>query len=254
MTLNEKTKQASPELSKKQKIVKEFKSISTILICVFIFRSIFFEPFRIPTGSMIPTLMIGDFILVNKMSYGLKVPFSDFSFSDVNWSPKYIYGKSNPKRGDVIVFKYPKDPGINYIKRVVGLPGDTIEIRNKVVYINDSAILAQEIEGEDIMRDMDTKFKNYNLRFYKVNTGEHAHVVQQDRDNYYKVDYEKKRIPPNSFFVMGDNRDFSYDSRYWGFVEHKNVKGKALFVWFSMNVFGEHPFTFRPWRIGTSID
>ena len=254
MSSNERVENNSRDLNKKQKVVKEVKSISIILVCVFIFRSIFFEPFRIPTGSMIPTLMIGDFILVNKFSYGLKVPFSDFSFSDINWDPKYITTKSNPKRGDVIVFKYPKDPSINYIKRVIGLPGDYIEIRNKVVYINESPIMAFEIEGADIMKDMDSKFKNYNLKFYKMKTGMHSHVVQQDRDNYYKVDYEKKLIPKGKYFVMGDNRDFSYDSRYWGFVDHKNIKGKALFVWFSMNFLSEHPFTFRPWRIGTSID
>ncbi len=119
------------ELTKKQKIIKEVKSIFWILVLVLTFRSVFFEPFRIPSGSMIPTLMIGDFILVNKMSYGFKVPFSDY------WTdPTYLFGKSNPERGDVVVFKYPKDTSINYIKRVVGLPGDTIEIKRKIVYIN----------------------------------------------------------------------------------------------------------------------
>lgn len=118
-------------LSKKGKFVKELKSFVLIILSVLIFRSVLFEPFKIPSGSMIPTLLIGDFILVNKFAYGFKVPFSDW-FSD----PIYITGPQQPDRGDVIVFKYPKDTNLNYIKRVVGLPGDTIEVIDKVVYIN----------------------------------------------------------------------------------------------------------------------
>lgn len=252
MSIEQEVEVSTP--TRKEKIIKEIKSISTIIIVVFVFRSVFFEPFRIPSGSMIPTLMIGDFILVNKMSYGFKVPFSDM------WSdPIYITEKQNPKRGDVVVFKYPKDPSINYIKRVVGLPGDTLEIINKVVYINGVAINTKEItrdqKGKDILEDMDDKFKDYNLRFFEVQTGEHKHLIQQDNDNFYKNDYEKRTIPQGKFFVMGDNRDFSYDSRFWGFVPHEHIKGRAILVWFSMILpFSEHPFKFRPWRIGTTID
>lgn len=242
------------ELTKKQKAIKETKSIALIIFLVLIFRSVFFEPFRIPSGSMIPTLMIGDFILVNKFSYGFKLPFSDISMGDVNLNPIYLFGESKPERGDVVVFKYPKDPTINYIKRVMGLPGDTIEIRNKIVYINDNPLNVSEISGKEIMEDMDEKFKGYNLKFYKAKTGGYDHVIQQDQDNYYKTDFDKRTIPEGHYFVMGDNRDFSYDSRFWGFVPHKNIKGRALFVWFSMILpFGEHAFKMRPWRIGTSI-
>lgn len=244
-----------PKLTKKQKAIKEAKSIALIVSLVLVFRSVLFEPFRIPSGSMIPTLMIGDFILVNKFSYGLKLPFSDLSLFDVNFDPVYLVGESNPERGDVIVFKFPKDPSINYIKRVVGLPGDEIEIRNKVVYINGKPLEMKEIPGKEIMDDMDEKFKGYNLKFFKIKTGEHDHIIQQDEDNYYKTDFEKRTIPKGKFFVMGDNRDFSYDSRFWGFVPHNYIKGRALFVWFSLIIpFGEHNFKFRPWRIGESID
>lgn len=242
-------------LSKKQKLIKEVKSIAIIIVAVLTFRSIFFEPFRIPSGSMIPTLMIGDFILVNKFSYGFKLPFSDVVIGDSSLNPVYLFGKSEPKRGDVVVFKYPKDLSVNYIKRVVGLPGDTLEIRNKIVYINDKAIEPKEIEAKKFMDDMDEKFKGYNLKFYEMKTGEHQHIIQQDSDNYYKVDYEKITIPKENYFVMGDNRDFSYDGRYWGFVSHEQIKGKALFVWFSLIFpFGENSFKFRPWRIGTPIN
>ena len=251
------------QLTKRQKLIKETKSIALIIIAVLTFRSVFFEPFRIPSGSMIPTLMIGDFILVNKFAYGLKVPFTDFVISfpefmdmkDKNFDPIYLAGKSDPKRGDVVVFKYPKDVSVNYIKRVVGLPGDTLEIRNKVVYINDKPIQPQEFDGKKIMDDMDDKFKGYNLKFFKVKTGEHEHVIQQDNDNYFKVDFDKITIPAGKFFMMGDNRDFSYDSRYWQFVSHEQIKGRAMFVWFSFIFpFGENPMKFRPYRIGTAIN
>jgi len=241
------------ELTKKQKIIKEVKSIFWILVLVLTFRSVFFEPFRIPSGSMIPTLMIGDFNLVNKMSYGFKVPFSDY------WTdPTYLFGKSNPERGDVVVFKYPKDTSINYIKRVVGLPGDTIEIKRKVIYINGKPLNVTKINGTDeakeIMDDMDEKFKRYDLAIYRAQTGEHSHIIQQDKDNYYKTSYEKRVVPKGKFFVMGDNRDFSYDSRFWGFVPHEYIKGKAILVWFSLILpFSDHDVKFRPWRIGNMI-
>ena len=254
MKMFSRKKEVDENLSKKEKVVKEAKSIFWILLLVMIFRSVFFEPFRIPSGSMIPSLMIGDFILVNKFSYGFKVPFSDMAIGGINLDPIYLFGKAGPERGDVIVFKYPNDPSVNYIKRVVGLPGDTIEIKNKIVYINDEEVAQEEISGKEIMDDMDDKFREYNLKFYKVKTGQHTHTIQHDQDNYFRVDYAKRKIPEGQYFAMGDNRDFSADSRFWGFVPFKNIKGRALFVWFSMNIFTEHPFKFRPWRIGTVID
>jgi signal peptidase I len=240
---------------RKKKVVKEVVSFSVIIFFVLLFRSVFFEPFKIPSGSMIPTLMIGDFILVNKFSYGFKVPFSE-SFTD----PVYISEAKNPERGDVIVFKYPKNPSTYYIKRVVGLPGDMVEIIDKVVYINDKPIQAVEVDGKNIMADMDDKFKRYNFKFYKTYTGKHEHISQIEKDNYLHANYYKVEIPEGHFFVMGDNRDFSSDSRVWGFVPHRYIKGKAIFVWFSMSIpwfFSEDDqdnFKFRPWRIFQSID
>ena len=238
------------KVKRKRSFVREFFSFVIIIFFIFIFRSIVMEPFRIPTGSMIPTLMIGDFIVVNKASYGLKVPFSDFS-----GDPVYVFGKSNPARGDVIVFKYPKDNSLNYVKRVVGLPGDTLEIKDKTIYINGEKIISTEVDGKSIMRDMDEKFKDYNFKFYKTKTGNHSHVIQQDNDSYFQNSYEKRKIPEGKFFVMGDNRDYSYDSRYWGFVSHEHIKGKAFLIWFSMIIpNADNNFKFRPWRIGKEID
>ncbi|MBD64099.1 MAG: signal peptidase I [Halobacteriovoraceae bacterium] len=245
---------AEGSTKKKSKFFKEAKSITLIIILVLAFRSVFFEPFKIPSGSMIPTLLIGDFILVNKFAYGFKVPFSQF-FGD----PIYITGPNSPKRGDVIVFKYPQDTSLNYIKRVVGLPGDTVEVIDKVVYVNGQPLDAESFEGELVMKDMDEKFKNFNLRFYKAKTGDHVHLTQVHMDNVFLADHPREVVPEGHYFVMGDNRDFSSDSRRWGFVPFNYIKGEAMLVWFSMSVpfpwsDMEEDFTFRPWRIGTMID
>lgn len=239
--------------SKKEKWIKESKSMLLIIVAVLGFRSMFFEPFKIPSGSMIPTLLIGDFILVNKFSYGFKVPFSDW-FSD----PTYITKAQDPKRGDVVVFKYPEDTSLNYIKRVVGLPGDTVQVIDKVVYVNDIPLKMEAIDGKEFMDDMDHKFKNFNFKFFKTTTGEHEHISQIDQDNFYSSNFSMIRVPEGHFFVMGDNRDFSADSRSWGFVPHGHIKGKAILIWFSTNIpfpwAGEEDvFTFRPWRIGNLI-
>jgi signal peptidase I len=249
------TQENQVQMTRRQKFIKEAKSIFLILVVVFTFRSVFFEPFRIPSGSMIPTLMIGDFILVNKFSYGFKLPFSDLSLLGINWNPIYLFGEKNPERGDVIVFKYPEMPSINYIKRVIAIPGDTLEIKNKVIFINGEKLESKEIEGKEIQNDMDDKFSSFNLRFYEAKVGDSTHLFQVDKDNFFTVDHKKVTIPEGKYFVMGDNRDFSSDSRSWGFVPHENVKGKALYVWFSLIFpFGEDNFKFRPWRIGTKIN
>jgi signal peptidase I len=244
------------DLVKIKKILKEAQSIVLIILAVLVFRSTFYEPFRIPSGSMIPTLLIGDFILVNKFSYGFKVPFSDFTLTDkINFNPIYLFGKKNPERGDVVVFKFPSDPSTNFIKRVVGLPGDILEVKNKTVYINEKPVELSEINGKEISNDMDDKFKGYKFKFFKEKIGTKEHVLQLDQDNYYKLDYSKITIPPGKFFMMGDNRDYSYDSRGWGLVSEELIKGKAMFVWFSFILpFGDNPIKFRPWRIFQDIN
>jgi len=232
---------------------KELKSFIIIVTAVFAFRSTFFEPFKIPSGSMIPTLLIGDFILVNKFAYGFKVPFSDW-YSD----PIYLTGPSKPKRGDIVVFKYPKNIDINYIKRVIGEPGDKYELIDKVIYINDKAIVDETIDGTKILEDMDDKFLPYDFTFRKTQTGEKTHVSQVNSGNYGLANHEAIIIPEGKYFVMGDNRDFSSDSRVWGFVDFEHIKGRAILIWFSLSLpfkfqdYEDH-FKFRPWRIGTLL-
>jgi len=247
------TKVSSP--SKKEKFIKEAKSFTLIILSVLIFRSVLFEPFKIPSGSMIPTLLIGDFILVNKFSYGFKVPFSDW-FSD----PVYLTGPEQPKRGDVIVFKYPKDTNLNYIKRVIGLPGDTIEVIDKVVYVNNTPIEGKIIDGKEILEDMDDRYKSYQFKFFETKTGDSTHITQIDTSNDYFANYYKFTVPKDNYFVMGDNRDFSADSRRWGTVPFGHIKGKAILVWFSLSVpwpwseDEQESWKFRPWRIGKMIN
>lgn len=243
------------KLTKSEKFKKEAKSFTLIVFSVLMFRSMFFEPFKIPSGSMIPTLLIGDFILVNKFSYGFKVPFTDW-FGD----PIYMTGPEKPKRGDVIVFKYPNDTSLNYIKRVIALPGETVEMIDKVVYVNGKAIDTNQVDGTEIMEDMDDKYKNYNFKFYETYTGDATHISQVDQDNFFSANFYRYTVPENNYFVMGDNRDFSADSRSWGPVPFGHIKGKAIAVWFSLSFpwpwsqDEQETFKFRPWRIGTLID
>lgn len=241
---------------KKKNKKKEFKDIVIIITLVLGFRSIFFEPFKIPTGSMIPTLSIGDFILVNKFTYGFKVPFSDW-FSD----PIYITGPKKPKAGDVVVFKYPKDESLNYIKRVIGTPGDTVQMIERVIYINNKPVETVEVDGKKYIEDMVEKYQSYNFKFFKTSTGESEHITQIDMDNGYDqlMNFPQITIPEGKYFVMGDNRDNSSDSRFWGFVPFENIKGKAILIWFSMEVPMpwspvEDKFKFRPHKIGELID
>jgi signal peptidase I len=170
--------------------------IVAILIALFI-RTFIVQAFKIPSGSMKQTLLIGDHILVNKFIYGVKIPFSDITLVPIK----------NPKRGDIVVFKFPEDPKKDFIKRVVGVSGDVVEIRNKQVYINNMRL-------------------NQDHGIYTD-----PHIIPgvfQPRDNFGPV-----TVPPASLFVMGDNRDHSYDSRFWGFVDLKVVKGKAFIVYWS---------------------
>lgn len=227
---------------------KEIRSFFILIVLVFSFRSTCFEPFRIPSGSMIPTLNIGDFILVNKFSYGLKIPFSDM-FSD----PIYITHFESPKRDDVIVFKYPVDPSLNYIKRVIGLPGDEIELINKIVYVNGKVISAIS-DNSPVTKDFASSFDGHQINVFKIIDEGLEFNIQTSNYETAKDTLAKFKVPEGKYFVMGDNRDFSADSRYWGFVPKENIKGKAMVVWLSLTLpMIDQSFSFSPTRIGKII-
>ncbi len=199
-----------------------------VIAAVFLLRSFVVEPFRIPSGSMIPTLRVGDFILVNRFSYGLRCPVGDCKF----------LARSGPKRGDVVVFRYPVDPKMDFIKRVIGLPGDTLRYTAKQLTINGQPV-PQEIVGRFGDR-LDTES-------IEILDGQrHAMLTDADRP---AQDFEFT-VPEGQYFMMGDNRDGSSDSRFWGTVPEAYLKGRAFFVWMSWDSTALRP----AWsRIGHSI-
>ncbi|MFG6447207.1 signal peptidase I [Roseateles sp. BYS180W] len=206
-----------------------------VLLIVFLLRSFLFEPFKIPSGSMVPTLLVGDLILVNKYHYGVRLPVIN----------KKILDNEPVRRGDVVVFRFPEDTRLDYIKRAVGLPGDTVQYVNQQLYVNGKLVLAQtqgQYYDEDSMR--------YRARFTeKLGDREHQMLVQPDfrptitpssmfphSDHCkYSVDGVTCTVPPGHYFMMGDNRDNSLDSRFWGFVPDENIVGRAFMVWMNFS-------------------
>jgi signal peptidase I len=206
-----------------------------VIMAVFFLRSFLFEPFKIPSGSMIPTLLVGDLILVNKFHYGVRLPVIN----------KKITDGTAPARGDVMVFRYPPKPSLDYIKRVVGIPGDEVAYLNKRLSINGKVIdtvALPEFFDQDTMR----YFKQF-----EESLGEKKHGILNDDDRpafvpgaedfafkencRYSVEGVVCKVPEGHYFMMGDNRDNSLDSRFWGFVPDKNIVGRAFFVWMNFS-------------------
>lgn len=225
------------------------------LLIVFAIRSSLFEPFKIPSGSMIPTLYVGDFIFVNKFAYGFKVPFSEY-FGDA----KTMIERAPPKRGDVIVFLYPENKSVHYIKRVIALPGDKIEVKNKTVYINDKPYTEAPVEGEfksKKLKDIgDDRYGENHMQMFKEKIDDREHLMMIDTQNEFTTNYPSRVVPEGHLFVMGDNRDFSNDSRFWGFVPFENISGRAELIWLSLwvNLKDWSKSTFKPDRIGTVLN
>jgi len=206
--------------AKEPVIVEYARSFFPIILVVLVIRSFIAEPFRIPSGSMLPTLHVGDFILVNKFAYGIRLPVLHTKILDV--------GK--PERGDVFVFRYPKNPNVDYIKRVVGLPGDTVGYFNKTIYINGKEI-SQTVKEKDV--DMLTIIPmHYELRTETLGTHQHDLLIDPNRN----MSEGEIVIPEGHYFAMGDNRDNSNDSRFWGPVPEENLVGKAFFIWMSWDL------------------
>jgi signal peptidase I len=208
---------AAEEEQRTEPLVVEYaRFLFPVFLVVLVVRGFIVEPFKIPSGSMLPTLDVGDFILVNKFAYGLRSPIGYYKLIDL--------GK--PKRGDVIVFRYPEDPSIDYIKRVIGVPGDKIVYRNKQLWIND-----QKIELKDLHPyEQDKRFEELEEFLGNVD-----HHILLSKDYNYLAQPQEYRVPAGHYFAMGDNRDNSKDSRYWGFVPDANLKGRAFFIWWSWN-------------------
>lgn len=225
------------------------KQLGIAIGIVLLLRSSIIEPYKIPSGSMIPTLFIGDHIFVNKFAYGLKVPLTEY-FLD---RPLSLTAMEVPKRGDVIVFRYPRDESINYIKRVVGLPGDLISIKNKILYVNNTEISRTELTNEKMMEGVENEDDRRLLQLYEENLMGVKHPVLQDGHNLLNSDYGPIEVPKGFLFAMGDNRDRSSDSRIWGFVPLENVKGKALFIWLNLVIGGDSWIKFRFDRIARAI-
>ncbi len=250
------TYQQKPNKTRWAKYKADFISLIWALGLVMIIRSSVIEAFKIPSGSMIPTLLVGDQIFVNKFSYGLRVPFTDW----IGSKPLYFFRTHNPERGDIIVFRYPVDPDIYFIKRVVGIPGDTIEMRNKVVTINGKPFDTSEVSKEQmdhIFKSLEDSASEYPRDRMLVTQQKFDHTtgtIMIDQQSYMSENMPPVTVPPEHFFVMGDNRDNSKDSRFWGFVPFENIKGRAFVIWLSVWIdFDSNKFTFRPERVGTIL-
>ncbi len=201
--------------------VEYSRSFFPILLLVLVIRSFLFEPFRIPSGSLMPTLVVGDFILTNKFSYGIRLPVLH----------KKVFTMNEPQRGDIAVFRYPSDPRIDYIKRIVGIPGDRLSYIDKVLYINDQP--AEQItEGYSIINSGDAPSPTWQVVKKQENLMGIKHGIYQ-RPAAPPRDFYDVVVPEGHYFMMGDNRDDSGDSRSWGFVSEKALIGQAIRVWFS---------------------
>ena len=209
----------SDSTSSQPLLIEYARALFPVVLIVFVLRSFIVEPFRIPSGSMLPSLHIGDFILVNKFSYGIRLPVIH----------QKIFPIGGPDRGDVMVFRYPKDPKLNFIKRVVGLPGDVIRFTETRSYI---------LMIRKCPRIEDGEFEFSQLKLRGRSAGQYLETIDDSVHNILIDQGSRSRdmevtVPEGSYFVMGDNRDHSNDSRYWRFVPESNVVGKAFFIWFS---------------------
>ena len=229
------------------------KSFFPVILIVFLLRSFLVEPFKIPSSSMRPTLEVGDFILVNKFTYGIRLPIVEKKIIDIN----------QPERGDVLVFRYPLDPSLDYIKRVVGVPGDEVTYRDKQLVINGKPAVLKPVGSYSYLEGT---LAFVTTQRFEETVGARSHEVAHltdappvrmggvrsfpGRENcVYNGSGFTCKVPPGSYFMMGDNRDNSEDSRYWGFVPDDHIRGKAFFIWWNWDDVSS--FAFK--RVGRGI-
>lgn len=214
------------------------KSFFPVILAVLVLRSFIVEPFQIPSGSMMPTLVKGDFILVNKFAFGVRLPVVNTKIID----------SGAPQRGDVAVFRYPEDPATAFIKRIVALPGDRVEYRHKQLYINGESVPQSRLPAS-----AEGTVNGYEQRLEQLGEAEHRILVRADRHEmpWDRISYT---IPAGHYFVMGDNRDNSRDSRVWGLLPEENLIGKAFLIWLNCDCSLIPPEFHVEWdRIGSAI-
>jgi signal peptidase I len=216
------SQEAMGETPKVPLIFEYARSFFPILLLVLCIRSFLVEPFRIPSGSLEPTLHVGDFILVNKYNYGIRLPVLN----------NKVIANSEPSTGQIVVFRFPPHPSIDYIKRFIGMPGDHIQYKNKVLTVNGKTAPQQFVEyTTDSTTDAEGRQISWQVekRIETINGISHAIYIRPDA----LAEDIDMIVPPNCYFAMGDNRDSSYDSRIWGCVPEQNIIGRAMYVWFS---------------------
>ncbi len=226
-------------MDKEESLGDTIKTVVYAILIAIVIRTLWFEPFKIPSGSMYPTLYVGDYLFVSKYTYG-------YSKHSLPWSIPLFEGRvwrDTPKRGDVVVFKYPRDNRTDFIKRVIGLPGDKIKLENGRLFINGQKVEREQIE-DFVMRDNLGNAERYR-QYVEILPGGVKHLILEISDNEDNDEFSEVEVPQGTYFMMGDNRDRSDDSRVnVGFVPEENLVGKARFLFFSHN---DEEAWYKPW-------
>jgi signal peptidase I len=214
----------------KRSSIREWgRSIGGAVFIALFLRSFVVEAYRIPSGSMFPTLEIGDYIFVNKFIYGLRLPLTNLKVADEIRPPRF---------GEVIVFQHPKEPDKDLIKRVIGVPGDTVELRDDQLYVNGRPVARRHLTGDCRYEDYEEEADRWQARSceaYLETLDGARFTTYVDGGDRHAHSFGPITVPAHSVFVLGDNRDNSSDSRYWGFVPFDHIKGRAMVVWWASN-------------------